>query len=246
MELINNWVAAINEAGLRINVYNTINSVAFYLAILLGILHGMKLRVGIIAVIVSVLIERYLAGTLASAIIFVENGFVDTGKQNGVVVFPYIPLIGLLFAVIFKKKYTQMWDILMVPPMIMFAGARVACTVAGCCRGYPCDWGVYNPKTNEIVFPIQLLEAIVTILILIYVLLRERKNKFAPDGRNVPIILISYGVLRFFLEFFHDNEKVALVFASTQFHCLLMIAVGILTLYIINRNERKVMGQLEC
>lgn len=220
-------------------MYSTINTVAFYLAILLGILHGIKLKVGIIAVILSVLIERYLAGPLASAIIFVENGFVDTGIQNGVVTFVFVPLLGFVLAKIFKKSYKQLWDVMMVPPIIMFAGARIACTIAGCCRGYDFSWGIYNVKTGGNVFPIQLLESVVAISIIIFIVVRERKNKFIPDGRNVPIILILYGVSRFFLEFLHNNKKVIIGLASTQFHCLLMIIVGVLTLIIIRKSENK-------
>ena len=107
MNLINNLIIAIDEAGLRLDAYSTIHSISFYLAIFLGILHGFKLKVGVIAVIVSVLVERYLAGPLATAIIYVENGFVDTGKQNAVVAFVFVPLFGFVLAKIFRKSYNK-------------------------------------------------------------------------------------------------------------------------------------------
>ncbi len=232
-------IIAIDEAGLRIDAYNTINSISFYGSIILGILHGFKLKAGIIVVILSVLIERYLAGPLANAIIYVENGFVDTGKQNAVVAFVFVPLLGFVLAKVFRRSYKVMWDVMMVPPIIMFAGARIACTFAGCCRGYPFEWGIYNVKTSGNVFPIQLLESLVAIAILVFIFARERKNKFIPDGKNVPIILIFYGASRFFLEFLHNNEKIIIGLASTQFHCILMIIVGVLTLMIIRKSENK-------
>ena len=238
MDLIKELIISINEAGLRTEMYSTINSVAFYLSIILGILHGIKLKVKAIPVILSVLLERYSAGYLASAVIYVENGFVNTGKKNAVVAFVFAPLIGYIVSKLLKKSYKEIWDVVMVSPLVMFAGARIACTIAGCCRGYSCSWGIYNVKVDENVFPIQLLESLVTILILVFVFCREKKNNFVPDGKNVPIILISYGVLRFFLEFLHDNEKIVLGLASTQFHCVLMILVGVITLLIIRKSEK--------
>lgn len=238
MEFINDLIISINEAGLRTSAYATINTIANYCAILFGFIHARKLKVGIIPSGLTVLAERELSGYLMTAIIFIENGFTDTGKLNAPVVYPYIPLMGFLVSKIVRRSYKEIWDIMIVPPMVMFIGARIACTVAGCCRGYPCSWGIYNVKIGECVFPIQLLESIVTIIILLFVIRRERKNNFVPDGRNVPIILISYGVSRFFLEFLHDNEKIIAGLASTQFHCLIMIISGVITLMIIRRSEQ--------
>lgn len=228
------FLIAVEYAGL----YSTINTVSFVLASFLGILHGKKIRVKLFVVTFAVVIERIISGPLATAIIFVENGFVSTGKQNGVVVFAFVPLLGFLLSKILRKSYKELWDVMMPVPLMMFVGARIACTIAGCCRGYACDWGIYNVKTGGYVFPIQLLEALVTVLILVYVFLREKKNKFVPDGRNVPIILITYGIARFFLEFLHDNEKIVLGVDSMQFHCIFMILVGIVTLLILRRGEK--------
>lgn len=239
MNALNEVIAVINDTGLRTDVYSTINSISMIIALLFGVCNGKKMRVGIIAVVVAAATYYVLNGPLATFILFVENGFTSTGKQNGVVIFPYIPLIGFLLSKILRKSWKEIWDVMMVLPLTMFAGARIACTVAGCCRGYPFAWGIYNVKTKECVFPIQLVESLVSILILVYVFHREKKNGFVPDGRNVPIILISYGIARFFLEFLHDNQKIVLGLASTQFHCILMIIIGVITLEIIRRSEKK-------
>ena len=124
----------------------------------------------------------------------------------------------------------------MVIPLTMFAGARIACTTMGCCRGYVSKRGVYNPLYGGIRFPVQLLETVISVLILIYVFWREKKNHFVSDGRNVPIILITYGIARFFSEFLHDDIKI-FGFTWMQVHCVLMIMVGVITLRIIRRSE---------
>ncbi len=240
IDLINNLIVTIYEAGLRTDAYSTINTIASIIAAVFGLLHGMKLKQGIIAVAVSVAIERALSGPLMTAILFVENGFKPTSRADGVVVYAFIPLLAFLVSKLVRRSWKEIWDVMMPVPLVMFVGARIACTVAGCCRGFPSSWGVYNVKTDSILFPIQLLQAFVTVLILVAVIWREKKNNFVPDGRNVPIILISYGILRFFLEFLQDNNKIFLGCSSTSFHCLFMILIGVITLLIIRHSEKNV------
>ncbi len=237
MSLLNDLIIAIDEAGLRLNAYSTINTIAMYISLLVGLVHGLKLKIGIWATVVTVAAEYLLSGPIVTAIIYIEDGFRMSGRANGVYIFAFIPLISYLVAKVFRKSYKQIWDVMMVIPLTMFAGARIACTVTGCCRGYPCAWGVYNPDGGQILFPIQLLESLVSILILIYVFWREKKNHFVSDGMNVPIILISYGIARFFMEFFHDTAKI-FGFTWMQVHCVLMIIVGFITLKIIKRSEK--------
>lgn len=239
MELINGWIRALSEAGALNSAYSTINTVAEIIAVLFGVIHGRKLRVGYLPVVAAVAVQRLTAGPLMNGILYVENGFATGYTYNAPVVFVFVPLLGYLVAKILKKPWQDIWDVMMPVPLIMFIGARIACTVAGCCYGYPCSWGVYNAGLEEYQFPIQLLEAFATVLIVAAAVFREKKNQFVPDGRNVPIMLISYGIIRFFLEFLHNNKKILLGCSSTSFHCILMILVGSLTLFIIRKHEKK-------
>ena len=239
MNWINDLIVAVDEAGLRQDAYSIINTVGLIVALLIGLANGLRLKVGIIATIVTLLAYYFLPGPIITAIMYIEDGFRITGRQNGVYIFAYIPLIGYLVSIIVRRSYKQIWDVLMVIPIARFVVARIACTITGCCSGYPSEWGVYNPVVVETLFPIQLLEAFVSLLILVYVFWREKKNKFIPDGKNVPIVLISYGIARFFLEFLHNNEKMFLNVNLMQFHCVLMIIVGVITLRIIRKSEKK-------
>lgn len=238
MEFINSLIIAIDEAGMRQNAYSTINSIFWYIALLVGFLNGMKLKAGIIPSIVTLAVHQCLSGPIVSAIIFIEDGFRMSGRANGVYIFAFIPLLGYLIAKVLKKSYKQIWDLYMVIPLTMFAGARIACTVTGCCHGYPCSWGVYNPEVGKILFPVQLLESLISVLILAYVFWREKKRKYIPDGRNVPIILISYGVARFFTEFL-NYDSYLLGFTWMQVHCIAMLIVGIICLRIIRKSEKQ-------
>lgn len=236
MDYISDIIIAIDEAGLRQDAYSTINTIFWYTSLLVGLLNGLKLKAGIVTTIVAVAAECYLSGPIVNAIIYVEDGFRNSGRANGVYIFAFIPLIGYLVAKILRKSYKVVWDILMVIPLTMFAGARIACTAMGCCRGFVSKWGVYNPLYGDIRFPVQLLETVISVIILIYVFWREKRNHFVSDGRNVPIILITYGIARFFSEFLHDDFKI-FIFNWMQVHCFFMIIVGVITLRIIRRSE---------
>lgn len=240
MEFINSIIIAIDEAGMRQEAYSTINSVFWYVALLVGFLNGMKLKIGVVPSVVTLLVHSCLSGPIVTAIIFLEDGFRMSGRANGVYIFAFIPLLGYLVAKLLRKSYKQIWDMYMVIPLTMFAGARIACTVTGCCRGYPCSWGVYNPAVGEILFPVQLLESLISIFILTYVFWRQKKRNYVPDGRNVPIILITYGIARFFTEFL-NYDSLYFGFTWMQVHCVIMLIVGIVTLRIIQISEKREM-----
>lgn len=231
-------LVAIADARMHGTMYVTINSISSYLALFLGILHGRKLGLRWHHAIIPVVVERNTTGYLMSLVLWIENGFQPGTVASAPVAYPYIPILAFLVAKLLRTSWKEVWDAVMPVPLMMFVGARVACTVAGCCYGYPCSWGIYNVNLGIYVFPIQLVEALATVLILAAVYRREKKNNFVPDGRNVPIILISYGIVRFFLEFFHDNKKIIFGLATTSFHCLIMIAAGLIALWLIRRSEQ--------
>lgn len=241
MDFVNSLIIAIDEAGMRQQVYTTINSIFWYLALLVGFLNGMKLKTGILTTLMGILAHQCLSGPIVTAIIFLEDGFEVSGRANGVYIFSFMPLIGYLVAKIMRKPYKKLWDMMMVIPLTMFAGARIACTVAGCCCGFPANWGVYNPAMERMAFPIQFLESFVSILILAYVFWREKKNNYVADGRNVPIILISYGIARFFMEFLHVETQIVGGYTWMHLHCIAMLIVGFICLRIIRKSEKQEM-----
>lgn len=239
MELINQWLMAIDAAGIRQEVYDAINYIGAGAACAFGLFHGLKLKLKWRVVLLVVVIERLLSRPLISAILFVENGFQPADWINAVAAFPLMPLFGLLIAWIIRKPYREIWDVIMPVPLAMFVFARIACTVAGCCEGYVSSWGLYDGGENCIRFPIQLLQCLAAALILGAMLYREKKNGFVPDGRNMPFLLISYGTVRFFLEFLQDNEKVFLGCSTTNFYCIAMILMGLWCLRVIKRSESR-------
>ncbi|MBE7011926.1 MAG: prolipoprotein diacylglyceryl transferase [Ruminococcaceae bacterium] len=99
-------------------------------------------------------------------------------------------------------------------PLIPFSHAlgRVGCLFAGCCHGmeYSGPFAVHitdyvaNSLSTATYFPIQAIEAIFDILIMICILIYVRKPK--KRGNTVRLYLILYSLLRFALEFFRGDK----------------------------------------
>jgi prolipoprotein diacylglyceryltransferase len=96
----------------------------------------------------------------------------------------------------------------------------------GCCHGYPWEYGIYNHQLGYKTFPIQPIEALVAVGIVLFIWLREKKKGFKVDGEAYPLMLILFGYSRFFLEFARDNEKLIWGISSLAIHALIMGIVG--------------------
>ena len=128
-----------------------------------------------------------------------SNGFVFYGGLIGAILF--MMLSGKIHGVdvwFYLRKF-----IFMIP--IMHAFGRVGCFFAGCCYGRPYEgWGaVVFPEGSQALagvklFPVQLVEAILVLIIAIVILTLQIKKDFFY---TIEAYLLSYCVVRFVLEF---------------------------------------------
>lgn len=104
---------------------------------------------------------------------------------------------------------------------------KIGCFFADCCYGTKCEnklLGVFSKRAGELVYPTQLFEAFL-ILILFIVLLAIKE---ISGLRVISIYLIGYGLERFFVEFIRgDSIHYVCGFINiSQILCLLLIYVG--------------------
>ncbi|OPX41471.1 MAG: prolipoprotein diacylglyceryl transferase [Desulfobacteraceae bacterium 4484_190.3] len=94
-------------------------------------------------------------------------------------------------------------------------------------------WGMYFPLDayHQLHHPSQLYEAFFEGIFLFVILWRMRKKKYF-DGFLSSLYLISYGIVRFFIEFFREPDPqlgfVLGILTMGQVLCLLMIVWGII------------------
>ena len=119
---------------------------------------------------------------------------------------------------------------------------RFGCFFAGCCYGKPTTlpWGItftdpfaaanVGTPLGVHLHPTQLYEAGAEVLILLGLLLTEKKGKRYP-GRTFWLYILLYAVSRFIIEYFRGDERGTVgIFSTSQFISLVLapLAIGML------------------
>ena len=161
----------------------------------------------------------------------------------------YGGLLGGVLGALLGAKIASVWSLLpqyirAIVPSIPLAHAigRVGCFFAGCCYGAPCNGplcvrfplsGVY-----QTVFPIQLVESFLNVIIFIILLVFDRKRK--DPWRLLALYLLVYAVTRFVLEYFRGDaiRGFAAGLSTSQWISLALILVGII-LFLPSKKEQK-------
>src|SRR6476620_10753406 len=124
---------------------------------------------------------------------------------------------------------------------------RFGCFFAGCCYGRPTDvpWAItftspfaaanVGTPLNVPLHPTQLYEAGAELLILMVLLLTERRGR-AFAGRTFWMYMLLYAVSRFIIEFYRGDERGAVgVLSTSQFISLLLAPLAIAMLVYLAR-----------
>lgn len=124
---------------------------------------------------------------------------------------------------------------------LFHAIARIGCFLGGCCYGIESAFGftvtgnTLIPSLNGVRrFPVQLLEAICNLLIclILWILLRKLSDASRLRGKLLPLYLVIYAVIRFFIEFLRGDEHRGFIgiFSTSQFISLLLCGVALICL----------------
>ncbi len=152
-------------------------------------------------------------------------------------------LLGVLIVgIIYARKYRlDFWfwaDLFVVPAPIGLGLGRIGNFINGELYGRPTNvpWAMIFPAGGPIPrHPSQIYEAFGEGLVLFLIMWKVR-NKSWPSGYKFALFLVSYGIIRFFIEFFREPDKgVSLAFGwmtRGQVFCLLMIICGILIFFV--------------
>src|SRR5215470_11687740 len=124
---------------------------------------------------------------------------------------------------------------------------RLGCFFAGCCFGKPTNvpWAVTftNPfaaanvgtPLNVPLHPTQLYEAGAELLILIFLLVTEKKGRMFA-GRTFWLYMLLYAITRYVIEFYRGDERGTVgPFSTSQFISLLLAPLAVLMLIYLGR-----------
>ena len=123
--------------------------------------------------------------------------------------------IGVYFAVgafMFKDRehlraFPHLFNIAGVAIPLAHGFGRLGCLSVGCCHGGKTDawYGIYSPELGYKFVPIQLFEALVLFAIAVSLFFLLLKSKRFPH--TMSIYLMTYGIWRFFAEFFRADNR---------------------------------------
>lgn len=187
--------------------------------------------------LVLTLVVYVLAFGWMFVLFWAETGFRTWGGFHHVRVFVWLPIIVWPVSKLLKLDWVQSCDFVAPCLCINHGIGHLGCIFAGCCNGYSCSWGMYNPSLGYNTFPIQLIESITALLIAVVVWQYERKKKFEVDGLAFPLMLMLFGYTRFLFEFFRDNNKLFWGISSLALHALFAALVGTIAYIVIKRKQ---------
>ncbi len=124
-------------------------------------------------------------------------------------------------------------------PLQLFI-AKLACFCWGCCYSFEMRGSFYFSLYNHrYEFPIQLLEALVALILFVF-LIRYKKHSY-KTGTVFPIYLILYSISRFLTEFLRaDLPKIAKPFDAYQIMSIIFTLFGFAFLWIVRKKRNAI------
>ncbi len=153
-------------------------------------------------------------------------------SMNGVSFFGtvfFMPLALLIISKIAKIDYKKYMDYCTPSGILMLTCIRTGCFLNGCCHGI-FFWYNHRP----VIFPSQLLECVLDLILLYIIYLLQDKVK---DGSLYVYFMGGYGILRFIVEFTRNTE--ATVIGLSNGHIFSIICIVIMIVHIVIQNLEK-------
>ncbi len=215
--------------------------VLIVLSIVLGLLYiykslyrEKKYDKNIFLFILMYVLFAFIIGKLYTVIISIgkENLNIFTAGLSS-----YGGLIGVVLAAIIFEKILPLnnnlikYTVISLP--LTYGIGKIGCFLAGCCYGIPYD-GIFSVTypfgLNIPLFPIQLLEAILFI-ILFFVF-----NKFKNSKYIIYIVLISSSIFKFLLDFLRYEHTIMKI-TSNQIFSIVLVIVAVISLLISKKRN---------
>ena len=170
--------------------------------------------------------DDFIAGWRATGLMSLRAGFVFYGGFLGAT-------IGVVtYARLEKLPIGTLADAFAPSIALGHAFGRLGCFFEGCCYGRACalPWAVALPGHTHALHPTQLYEAAGNLVIFAGLSVLYRRRKFT--GQIWWLYVLSYGVLRFGVEFFRGDYEVHYfgIFTITQVIAGVMVAASALVL----------------
>ena len=168
----------------------------------------------------------------AISIMLIVAKFDSVGGFNWVRAVVYVPLLIYLLCLVLDMSFTKTLDFIAPCAALHHGIAHIACIFAGCCRGYPCSFGIWNKIALTYLFPVQLFESATSLLIFWYMVRYAKKKNYKLHGISSAQYLFLFGLTRTFWEFFRDNTPQRWQISTFQYYSFAAFVLGVIWLSI--------------
>lgn len=175
---------------------------------------------------IAIVITVAALGVMCTCLLyFMENGEWGGMSFFGAVLF--IPPLVAPIAKILRVRVSSLMDFIAPSGLLMFAVMKANCYFSGCCGGRVM-W--YSSAGQPVLFPSQLIEAFCTVGLVALLVYLEHKGNM--NDRLYPFSLITYGVLRFVLNWFRE-QNAELVFGLQKGTVWSLVAIIMGTVWLL-------------
>ena len=142
-----------------------------------------------------------------------------------------------------NKEYIR--DVVAVCVPLFHCFGRIGCFLGGCCYGIESSFGFtvthndINPAINGVNrFPTPLLEALLNLMIFVFLYLLLKKNKVT--GHLVLIYMLVYPMVRFLTEFLRGDEVRGFFgpLSTSQWISVILLVFAVIRLYVIYGKKK--------
>lgn len=172
-------------------------------------------------------------------LIWIMSWISGSGKMNGLNfarIVPVVPIFFALLAHLFREPPEKIFDFFAPITAVIYTISHLGCISAGCCHGYPSQWGLYSNIAQTICFPIQPIESLINLAIAIVLFWMVRKEK--QQGLLYIWYMIFFGATRFITEFLRDNTKVWRSVSEFALYALASLTLGIIALMAVKHFSK--------
>lgn len=187
-----------------------------------------KLRVNETVAIVLGMVHMFCSVLFTRIFAFMEGVPGGMSLYGGVF---FLPVMFCLVAQLTKRNMADACDVFTIPSLVTVFSARFNCVLSGCCLG------MVIPGTDGLRWPTRELE--LALHLILYIVLRNKIGKPNYRGKLYPIIMISYGIFRFIIEWFRETENMVGFAHLSHIWSVMAIVIGGLAVYLIDKNGKK-------
>lgn len=193
------------------------------------------------------LVAAFMTASLKRVMLSYASGGTYTDieplRNYGIPIF--LPVFLLIYCLIFKDDFRKLSDYIAPCVYSVMTFVKIGCVFWGCCYGEPSEHGIWSEVAGYVTFPVQLYDAITSLIIVVICLFLIFKLYGIKTGYIYPIGGILFAITKGFWECFRVHESIyERDFLNTGWtlwqYWLLVLFIGCVIWILLNmRSDKK-------